>query len=371
MSVAVLPAEGPGGLRRFWRVPFALYQNDRNWVAPLRGDYAHLFSPSNPFLKHAAVKPFIAWRDGRPVGTIAYVQDENHIRFHEEKAGFWGFFECADDPEAAAALFASVEEEARAAGMERLLGPMNPSTNDSCGLLVEGFDSPPVVMMPYNPPRYEALVEANGHAKAKDLYAYTTPMTGKSLGRLERIARIAYAKAPITVRPVNLKILEEELVPVMSIYNEAWEKNWGFVPLTEEEIRDLAKRLKPIIVPELVQVAFVDGDPAAFIMTLPDANEALIKIRGRLDPWSLVKLLYWSKRIRGLRLVTLGVKAKYRVMGLDACLYYESLKRGLTMKYDRVEVSWILEDNTIMQKAIRLIDGRKYKTYRIYSKEIG
>ena len=371
MRVEIRPAEGKAGLKRFWRVAFDIQGADPLWVPPLWDDIKHLFSPANPFLKHAVMKPFIAWRDGRAVGTIAYVQDENHIRFHEEKAGFWGFFECADDPEAASALFARVEEEARAAGMGRLLGPMNPSTNDTCGLLVEGFDTPPVVMMPYNPPRYADLVEANGYAKAKDLYAYTTPMTGKSLGRLERIARIAYGKAPITVRPVNLKKLEEELVPVMSIYNEAWVKNWGFVPLTEEEIRDLAKRLKPIIVPDLVQVAFVDGDAAAFIMTLPDANEALIKIRGRLDPWSLAKLLYYSKKIRGLRLVTLGVKAKYRVMGLDACLYYESLKRGLTMKYDRVEVSWILEDNLIMQKAVKLLDGRQYKTYRIYSKEIG
>jgi hypothetical protein len=369
MTVEVRPAEG-GGLKRFWRVPFDLYRNDPRWVPPLWADYKHLFSPGNPFLKHAVVRPFIAWRDRRAVGTIAYIQDEHHIKFHGEQAGFWGFFECADDPEAARALFERVEAEGRAAGMERLLGPMNPSTNDSCGLLVEGFEEPPVVMMPYNPPRYADLAEANGYAKAKDLYAYTTPMTGKSLGRLERIARMAYAKAPITVRPVNLKRLEEELVPVMDIYNQAWEKNWGFVPLTDEEIRDLAKRLKPLIVPDLVQVAYVDGDPAAFMMTLPDANEALIRIRGRLDPWSLVKLLYWSKRIRGLRLVTLGVKAKYRVMGLDACLYYECLKRGLTMNYDRVEVSWILEDNLIMQKAVKLLDGRRYKTYRIYSKEI-
>jgi hypothetical protein len=370
MTVEVRPAEGKGGLQRFWRVPFQLYRGDPKWVPPLWADYRHLFSPDNPFLKHAVIRPFLAWRGDRAVGSIAYVQDENHVRFHGEKAGFWGFFECADDPEAAGALFDRVEAEGRAAGMEKLLGPMNPSTNDSCGLLVEGFDEPPVVMMPYNPPRYAALIEANGYGKAKDLYAYTAPVTDKSLTRLERIARMAYAKAPITVRPVNLKKLEEELVPVMDIYNAAWEKNWGFVPLTEEEIRDLAKRLKPILVPDLVQVAFVDGDPAAFIMTLPDANEALIKIRGRLDPWSLAKLLYWSKRIRGLRLVTLGVKAQYRVMGLDACLYYESLKRALPMHYHRVEVSWILEDNTIMQKAVRLLDGRLYKVYRIYEKSL-
>jgi len=270
----------------------------------------------------------------------------------------------------AGALFSTVEEEARKTGLPKIAGPMNPSTNETCGLLVEGFDSPPNLMMTYNPPWYAALLEAQGYAKAMDLFAYHAPVTAEPLKRLERVARSVYAKGGITVRPINLKKLEDEIQIVRGIYNSAWEKNWGFVPMTEDEMRDMAKHLKQIVIPQIVQIAFVGDDPAGFIMTLPNANEVLIHLKGRLTPVALLKALYWSKKIRSLRIVTMGVKPEYRKMGLDACLYYESLKEGLKLNFTTVEASWILEDNVIMQKAVRLLGGHKYKTYRLYRKEL-
>lgn len=254
--------------------------------------------------------------------------------------------------------------------MERLIGPLNYSTNESCGLLVEGFDSTPYMMMPYTPPYYAEMLEGRGYVKAKDLYAFIASVNDSWIARLERIAHEAYAKAKITIRPVNLKRLADELKIVSSIYNSAWEKNWGFVPMMEAEMEFMAKRLKPVIIPDLLLIAFVDGNPAAFIMNLPNVNEVLKHIRGHLTPWALLKVLYYSRKVATLRLFTMGVKAEYRKMGLDACLYYEGAKAGLRRKFREVEFSWILEDNLIMQKAVRVMGGHKYKTYRIYQKNL-
>jgi len=370
MTLRIEKVEGKRALLEAFHLPHSLYKNDPYYVSPLWSDFKLLFDPKNPFYLHARADLFVAREGGRLVGSAAYIQDENFIRFHGEKTAHFGFFECANRPDVAAALFDRVEEEGRKAGMDRIIGPLNYSTNESCGLLVEGFDSIPYMMMPYNPPYYAELLEGRGYGKAKDLFAFIAPVNDAWIARLERISREAYAKGNITVRPVNLKHLADELKIVSSIYNSAWEKNWGFVPMTDPEMEFMAKRLKPVIIPDLLLIAFVDGNPAAFIMNLPNVNQVLKHIKGHLNPWALAKVLYHSRKVDMLRLLTMGVKAEYRKMGLDACLYYEGAKAGLRRKFKEVEFSWILEDNLIMQKAVRVMGGRKYKTYRVFQKSL-
>lgn len=368
--IEILPLNFPEDLKKFYKIQFKIYKKDPLWVPPLWMDFKKLLNPENPFFNHSKVKGFIALKDKKEAGTILYIKDDNFIKFHDLKYGHFGFFECINDSEVAGELFKAVEKEARQDNLEAIIGPLNPSTNESCGTLIWGPPEPPFLMMPYNLNYYSELIEKCGYIKVKDLYAFIAPVTDLPLKRLEKIAQETYKKYKIKVRKVNLKKFEEELKIIRIIYNEAWEKNWGFVPLELEEMEFLAHRLKPLCIPELLQIAFVEEEPAGFIMTLPNVNEVFIHLKGHLHPLALLKVFYYSKKITGLRLLTLGVREKFRKMGVDGCLYYESLKNGLKMKYKRAEFSWILEDNIITQKAVRLMGGKHYKTYRIYIKNL-
>jgi len=369
--IEIISLKFPEEVKKFYKVPFKIYKNDPLWVPPLWMDFKKLLSIKNPFFKHSKIKLFIALKDKKEAGTIAYIKDENFIKFHNLNYGHFGFFECAEDFEVAKALFERVEEEGKNDKVEAIIGPFNPSTNESCGTLIWGPPEPPFLMMTYNPNYYPKIIEECGYKKIKDLFAFIAPVTDLPLTRLEKISKEVYKKNNIKVRKVNLKNFEEELKIIRIIYNEAWEKNWGFVPLEEEEMVFLAHRLKPLCIPELLQIAFVEDEPAGFIMTLPNVNEVFIHLKGHLTPLSFLKIFYYSKKITGLRLLTLGVREKFRKMGIDGCLYYESLKNGLKMKYKRAEFSWILEDNIITQKAVRLMGGKHYNTYRFYIKKIG
>jgi hypothetical protein len=361
-------------IARFLAVPHRVYGADPNWVAPLEDDLRKVFSDANPLFDHAEMGLWVAERDGRDVGRIAGVVDRVHNDFHRERSAFFGFFESADDPSVSRALFAAVEKWAKERGMTRLLGPMNPTTNDECGLLVEGFDSPPVVMMTYNPRYYLRLFDDAGLVKAKDLLAYRIVLAAKPLGRLSRLAAgFERRQADLRVRPIRKKTLKADLTKVKEVYNAAWEDNWGFVPMTDGDIDFMAARLRPLLVEDLVLLAETPREPVGFMMSLPDYNEAMKPLRGKLLTPKifgfLAYLLGWKKP-KMTRLITLGIKKSHRNRGIDAVMFSHSLEAMLASGYRECEVSWILEDNVMVQRPIALFEGEVYKRYRIYEKPV-
>jgi hypothetical protein len=319
---------------------------------------------------------FVARRGATDVGRIAAILDRAHNDFHGEKTAFFGFFECENDPEVAGLLFDAAALWAKERRMGTLRGPANPSLNDEAGLLVDGFDSPPVFMMTYNPSYYVSLVEGAGFRKAKDLLAYWFDVGPEPLGRLARLVeRLRRREPDVVVRSITKKSLAADLPAVREVYNSAWEKNWGFVPMTAEEMNFMAKRLKPLLDEEF---AFLgerrreDGslEPIAFLLAMPDYNVAIAATKGRLLPFGWLKFLLAQRKIKTLRVITLGIKREYRMRGINAVMFESglraSLKRGLT----GVEVSWLLEDNDLVIRAVDLWGGRLYKTYRIYERDI-
>lgn len=363
----------------FIALPWMIYKNDSMWVPPLRIAVKDLLDVTkNPFFKHAAMYPIIAVRDGKTAGRLIGVIDDNHNRVHEELTGFFGFYECIDDQKLSDAMFEEVEKWAKDRGMKTMRGPMNPSTNHECGLLIEGFQDPPNVMMTYNPPYYAKLLESRGYAKAKDLFAYD--IDGRKVKFSDRLmaqAERLKAGGRVTIRPINPKDFDNEINLILDIYNDAWEKNWGFVPMDAEEFRHMGKDMKTIMDPSLLLIAEVAGEPAAFALTLPDINQALKKVPdGKLLPFGLLKLLWNTKgpgrrkTINRCRVLTLGIKKKFREVGIGPLLYAEYLKRGPGNGYPVGEASWILEDNIPMNKALAHMCGERTKVYRIYDRPL-
>lgn len=360
------------GIAQFIRFPWAVYEGNPNWVPPLISDMEFVLGEENPFFHHAEAACFLARNNGNVVGRIAAIIDRNHINTHKEQAGFFGFFECLPDPAIACGLLDTASAWLKERDIEIMRGPMNPSTNDECGFLLEGFDSPPMIMMPYTPSYYLDYMERCGLVKSKDLYAYLSIIKDVSAGgRLERLAAGVRARVPgLTVRPANMKDFSHELKIVKEIYNSAWSHNWGFVPMTDEEISSMAKRLKPLIVPELLIMAEVNGAPAAFYMAVPDYNQVLRRVNGRLGPVGLLKFLWYSRKITDVRVLTMGVKEEYRKKGIEGILYLEGLNAISKRGYARAELSWILEDNLLMRRACENMGGKLYKKYRIYEKKL-
>ncbi len=363
-------------LSRFFDVADRLYARDPHWVAPLRDDLAKVFKNENPFFRHGEMQLFVARRGGADVGRIAAILDRNHNEFHGERASFFGYFESEDDPRVAAALLDAAAVWGRERKMTVLRGPTNPTLNDEAGLLVDGFDSSPVLMMTYNPRSYIGLIEGQGFRKAKDLLAYWFPLEEKPLERLSRVAeRFRKRSKDILVRNVTKKTLAKDLMKIREVYNEAWEKNWGFVPMTPEEMDFMAARMKPLLVPELLWLAEAprpDGtlEPIAFMLMLPDYNVAMKPLRGRLLPFGWLKFLFGVKKIKAVRVLTLGIKRPYRQSGIQSIMMADSLRFLLSKGYTGSEVSWLLEDNELVIGAVRLWGGRLYKTYRIYEKAL-
>jgi len=355
----------------FIRFPWMIYQGDPYWVPPLLKDQLQKFSPNHPFRSHSEMILFLAHRGGEIVGRIAGIIDHSFVEFHQEKTGFFGFFESIQDAQVTGLLLSKVKDWLRGHGMEKIMGPMNPSTNDECGLLVDGFNSSPRLMMPYNPVYYNALIEGAALKKAKDLYAYFVEQSSFVAGRLNRIATKLIRKEPnLRVRPINLPHFDEELTIIKDIYNHAWSRNWGFVPLTEAEIDDLAKNLKSLVVPDLVLFAYWQDEPVGFSVALPDYNEVLKRLNGKLGPLGFLKFLYFSRKINTVRVMLLGVKHAFQKRGVEGLLYYETFKRGIRKGYFKAECSWILEDNLLMQHGIEAMGGKRYKTYRIYEMQL-
>src|SRR5512143_2228299 len=360
------------GLDLFILFPWKVYQGNPNWVPPLISEMKFMLGDKNPFFHHAEAAYFLARKDGVVVGRIAAIVDRNHINIHKEQAGFFGFLECLRDVAIAQGLLNAAAAWLRERDIEIMRGPMNLSVNDECGFLLDGFDSPPMIMMTYTPQYYLDYMERSGLTKSKDLFAYISIIKDVSAGgRLEKLASGVRARVPgLTIRPANMKQFQRELETVKDIYNSAWSHNWGYVPMTDEEIESMAKRLKPLIVPELLIMAEVNGSPAAFFMAVPDYNQVLSKINGRMGPVGIMKFLWYSRKIRDIRVLTMGVKEEYRKRGIEGLLYLESFKAAMKKGYERAEMSWILEDNVLMQRGCELMGGKLYKKYRIYEKRL-
>jgi GNAT superfamily N-acetyltransferase len=371
--VDIEEVDGASGMNEFIRFPWKVYQGDPNWVPPLKSDVEFLLSKKkNPFFHHAEAACFLARKNGETVGRIAAIFDRNHIKFHNEQAGFFGFFECLPDCAVARQLLDTAARWLKERDIEIMRGPMNPSTNDECGFLLEGFDSPPKIMMTYTPAYYLDYMERCGLTKARNLYAYIVVIRDVTAGgRLEKLASAVKARVPgLTVRPANMRQFQREVEAVKEIYNSAWTHNWGFVPMTEAETWSMAKKLKPLIASELMIMAEVNGKPAAFFVALPDYNQVLGKINGRLGPVALLKFLWYSRKISDIRVMAMGVTEEFRKKGIEGLLYLESFKAAVKKGYERAEFSWILEDNVLMQRGCELMGGKLYKKYRIYEKKI-
>jgi hypothetical protein len=359
---------------RFLNVSYSIYERDPNWVAPLLMDLKKVFTDANPLFEHAEMQLWIARRGGRDVGRIAGILDHHFNKSDQAPGGFFGFFESTDDPEVSGPLLGVVEGWAREKGLKRLLGPMNPTTNDECGLLIEGFDSPPVFMMTYNPSYYPRLLEREGYGKAKDLLAFLIDLATIPMDRLKRIAgKVRERNRGIELRPVLRKTLQQDILKIKEIYNAAWQDNWGFVPMTDHEVDFMAARLKPLLMEGLIWLAEASGEPVGFLLALPDYNLPLQPLQGRLlTPRVLgfIPYLLGWKRPPRTRVLTLGVTAKYRSKGLETAMLIEGLKTGFEAGVRESEASWILEDNVMMCRMLEAIGGRVYKRYRIYEKPL-
>ncbi len=370
MPVRTIEAKGKH-LKTFLRLPWRIYDGDGNWVPPLLAMVRPFFDGRSPFLRHGRITPLLAFRDGRPVGRIAAIVNRRHNEVHDDRTGFFGFFECEDDDDAAKALLEAAAGHLKAAGCDTMLGPVSPSTNDECAMLVDGFDSPPTFMMPYNPRYYPRLMEAAGLEKAKDVLSFIMYDTAQLPPKLFRVAEMARKRSDLEIRGVRMNRLREELVRIKTVYNEAWEKNWGFVPMTDEEIDHMAKDLKAILEPELVLMAEHEGEPAGFSLAVPDVYQALIHVRGgRLFPFGFVRFLLHKKDIKRVRVMAMGVREKFRVRGVDAVFYLETFERGRRLGYTEGEMGWVLEDNRVMCQTIEAVGGTVYKRYRFYARAL-
>lgn len=366
--IEIVPVKTKKDLKAFIDFPFSLYKNHRYWVPPLKQEVYKLFDKTkNPFWDHAEREFFLAYRGTRIAGRICAIVDYNFIEFWNEKTGYFGFFECDEDEEAVAALIDHVVQFHKAKGMTQFIGPLNPSTNDEVGMLVEGFYTPPSIMMPHNFEYYPRLCEHAGLTKAKDLHAYYVDMKDAPFDYLERLCSIVRRRVQdLKVRPINMDDFRNEVQRIKEVYNDAWSRNWGFVPMTDAEIDAMAENLKPLIKPELVIMVEVDNTPAAVSLSVPNYNYVLKRLNGRLGPIEMLKFLYYKNQIKEARLMVMGVRKQYRKMGLESLLFLESFRAGQALGYTGGELSWVLEDNASTNREIVKMGGELYKKYRIY-----
>ena len=361
---------------RFIKCQWRIYRDDLHWVPPLVMERHEFLDPAkNPFYLHADVALFLARRGSEIVGRIAAVEDRNFNAFHKTKTAYFGLFESVNDKEVVASLVAAAKDWARWRGLDTILGPMNLSTNYEVGLLVEGFDSDPYLQMTYNPRYYGELLESCGLKKAKDLFAWERSAATPPPERFARIADKIRQHEGITIRGVNLRHFDAEVERIKEVYNAAWEQNWGFVPMTDEEFDKLAKDLKQFVAPDLCLVAEHEGEPIAFSLTVPDYNQPLKKLNGRLTtfglPIGLLKLIWNARKIDRVRLMALGVKTGWRRRGIDAVLVVETIRRTRELGYAGGEVSWTLEDNDLINRAIESCGCTRTKLYRMYEGPTG
>jgi hypothetical protein len=369
--IDVGPARTGGEVRRFIDYMYERNAGDPHWVPPLwLGERDRLNPKKNPFFAHADVELLLARRGDRVVGRVAAIDDRLHRETHHDNVAMFGFFE-ADDAESARALLTAVESWAVARGRAHVRGPISPSMNDTCGLLIDGFDTDPMLLMPHNPPEYAGFIEQAGYRKVKDLFAWLYDLRRELPPVVTRLAERLRQKLQLTLRPINMAEFTREMDRLREIYISAWEGNWGFVPPTPEEFRHIAKEMKPIFDPRGAVVAEANGRLVACAVALPDINQALGGTGGKLFPLGLVKLLRRKRYIDQARLLLLGIDPAYRTTGLYPLLIAELHRQSIGGPYARAEFSWVLEDNRDINQPAEQAGARCYKTYRIYQKRLG
>ncbi len=374
-AVAVTEVRSRAERDAFIKFPWRIYADDPVWVPPLileRREF--LDQKKHPFFEHGSAALFLARREGEIVGRIMASDDPNYNALHQSNVGCFGMFESIDDAEVAGALFDAAEGWLRQRGRNEIIGPIDYSTNYLCALLIEGFEHPPMVLTSHNPPYYARLIEGRGFRKAIDFYAWWIESGEATARRLRRLAARWKKRQAATIRQANLKNLAEESERLREVYNAAWQHNWGFVPFTKKEFAFMAKELRPVVDPGLTLIAEVDGQPAGFILGVPDINVALRHVNGRLTrfglPIGLAKLLYYKSRIKTARLVALGVVPKFRRHGIAEMLVLQIIETGMFKKGLNGECSLVLENNTLMNRFLEAIGLKRYKTYRIYSRRL-
>jgi len=364
-GVTVEPAEGRRSLRAFLRFPEELYRGDPRWVPPLHRDERARLAPANPFFAHAEARLFLARRRGAVVGRVAAIVNRLHLTHRGDGAGFFGFFETIPESAVAEALWGATAAWLRSRGLSAARGPVNPSTHDECGILTDGFDRPPCLLMPYNPPYYASLLEGLGLRPIRELVSYVVEVPRDLPARVDHVARAAEGRG-IRVRRLDPRRLWAEAEVIRSLYNAGWAQNWGALPMTSGEATSLAARLRAVLAPDLALIAESGDRPVGFMLGLPDYNPALRLLRGRLTPWGLARFLWRRRRLEGVRLMALGVIPEARRRGVDALLAREMLAALRRGGHRWVEAGWILEDNAVTRRTAERWGGRVVKRYRLY-----
>jgi GNAT superfamily N-acetyltransferase len=374
MPVEVRPVASKRELKAFMRLPWRLYRNEPHWIPPLLMDLRkRLDRQRNPFFEHAEAEYFLAWRDDRPIGRVTAQVDRNFNEFQGNDWGLFGFFECEDDPEAAGALLEAAAAWLRERGRDRMVGPMDFTTNDECGLLVEGHDRMPIILTPWQHPYYQGLLEGAGLTKAMDAFMWELYVDKRERVHpaIWEMAEKVKSEHGITVRPMRKRDLQAEVGRFLEVYNAAWERNWGFVPLSEEEVRHYAKDLKPVLDENWAMIAEArDGTVVGAALTLPDFNQVLAHLNGRLLPFGWAKALYWRRRIDRVRVFALGVKREYQHTGVAARMYELHFDSAERTPQKGGETGWILESNTAMNRAMEGMGGKIARRYRFYEKPL-
>lgn len=372
-TVQVVPVASRADLRAFLKLPWLIYRDDPHWVPPLIGELKKVLDRrKHPFHQHADSAYFIARQNGKVVGRITASVNHLYNEFHSTSIGNFGFFESIDDVDVARALLETAYQWNAQRGMSVIQGPMNFSTNDefsSPGILIDGFETPPVIMMSHNPPYYGRLLEECGYERAKDLLSYWADGEQIPPRLLKSVARASQGHG-LNLRTLNMKDLDGEVARIKDIYNSAWERNWGFVPMTEAEFDHMAESIKPVVDPRLCIIAEIDHEPVGFALQLPELNQAFKHLNGRLLPFGWAKFLWYRRKVTAVRVLTLGVKPEHRQKGIDAMLILQLMIEAGKLGIARGECSWILEDNLPMRRGIERIGGHVYKTYRVYEKQI-
>jgi len=373
-DISVKIVQSHRDLKRFITMPWAIYRNDPNWIPPLYLEKRLQLSSTNPYFKHAKARFWIAYKKGRPVGRISAQIDSLYLDRYKNKDGFWGMLESIDDQEVFTILLEIAGSWLRAKGMKRMLGPFNLSINQECGLLVNGFEYPPFFMMPHNPPYYSNRLKELGHKKAKDLIAYLIKKDRDTIEQIQKILGRRFGN--LKTRSLDKKYLDRELQSIFSIFNDAWSGNWGFVPFTKDEYSNLGKSISHVASPNLIRIAEVHEEPVGFIVLLPNLNEIIRDMNGRLFPLNWLKLLWRLRfhRFTSGRVLLMGVLRKHQNSLLGAAvslsLIRDVMKEILDSSMTQIELSWILEDNIAMRGIIEGLGAKDYKTYRIFEKII-
>ncbi len=356
-------------LLNFIKFPWKIYSDDPNWVPPLISDQQRLFNQKeNPFFNHSLIELFLAYKNREIVGRVAAILNNNHNKYHDTKIGFFGFFESVNNKNVINMLLTAVKDWLANKGCNQIMGPINFSINDQVGFLIDGFNSPPFIMLSYNPQYYHETIEDLGFKKAKDFFSYIVyERTFVNNVKVQRINQRLQKRYPVKTREPILDKFDSELELIRNIYNDSFANSWGFVPMNALEFKFKTDQLKEIVDPKLILIAEYDNDPAGFVLALPNFNEVLIKIRdGRLFPFGLFKIFRYRNKIRSVRIIAVCIRRKYKHLGLGSLFYDEITNRIFKQGYNHFEMSWVMEDNKVMNKIVNKLGGKKYKTYRVY-----